>query len=427
MTQLTPTHEGPGAGCPVSGLGAEYRPFDHWSMYPLFERARKEEPVFFCPEINYWVVTRREDVLSVFRDPDRFSSAISLAPVKPLAESVLTYLQQNGYGAEATQVSCDRPRHTRIRQYAGQLLSAKEFHGLGPEIRRLVREAADAIAGNSRVDMMADFAHELPARVLFLILGIPDEDTPKIKQWADDRLLFTFGDLDEAGQQRAAERMLDYWKYCVRMVEDRKKHPRHDYASRLLGMRAGDDARLTENEVASLVFGVLLAGHETTTNMTLNAIHALLTHRDAWDAICADPSLIPNAVEECLRTASSVVCFRRRTLQDVEIAGVSIPEGANILLAMGSANYDESQYENPTRFDIRRENARTHLSFGNGIHFCLGAPLARLELQIILEELTRRWPNMRLADDALPEMIRTIAFRGPTTLWVELGGRPSPA
>ena len=136
--------------------------------------------------------------------------------------------------------------------------------------------------------------------------------------------------------------------------------------------------------------------------------------------LCADPALIPNAVEECLRFASSVVCWRRKTLSDVEIAGVAIPEGANVLLALGSANRDEDNYDAPDRFDIARKNARSHLSFGHGIHFCRGGPLARIELRIILEELTRRFPAMNLASEADPAMIRTIAFRGPEALWVDL-------
>lgn len=419
MTQLQ--FDGPvAAGCPISSAGAHYQPFDHDSMYAFMQRARLEEPVFYCAEIGYWVVTRHADVLPVFRDPDRFSAAIALTPVKPLPAAVLAYLRDNGYGAEATQVSCDRPKHTRIRDFAMQVLNAREYAALEPAIRAIVCRCCDALAGRERVDLIADFAYELPALVIFLLLGIPDEDAPKIKKWADNRLLFTFGELDDAGQMRAAEQMLDYWKYCVALVEARKREPGADYASRLLAMRAGDDARLTENEIASLVFGLLLAGHETTTNMTGNAVRALLSHRGEWEKICRDPALIPGALEECLRFASSVVCWRRRSLVDVVIGGVPIPAGSNILLATGSANHDEARFPNAEAFDITRANAREHIAFGNGIHFCLGAALARLELRVILEELVARWPGMRLADEPI-DMVRTLAFRGPLRLMVTLG------
>jgi hypothetical protein len=418
MTQLQ--FDGPVApGCPVSSIGADYQPFEHDTLYAFMQRARREQPVFYCAEIGYWVVTRHADVLAIFRDPDRFSAAIALTPVKPLSAAVLGFLRDNGYGAEATQVSCDRPKHTRIRDFAMQVLNAREYAALEPAIRRIVARSCDALAGRERVDLIADFAYELPALVIFLLLGIPDEDAPRIKQWADNRLLFTFGELDEAGQMNAAAQMLDYWKYCVALVEARKQAPGNDYASRLLAMRNGDDARLTLNEIASLVFGLLLAGHETTTNMTGNAVRALLAHRTEWEKICRDPSLIPGAVEECLRYESSVVCWRRRTLVDVVIGQTSIPAGSNVLLATGSANRDEARFPDGERFDITRPNAREHVSFGNGIHFCLGAALARLELRVILEELARRWPGMRLVDEPL-EIVRTLAFRGPLRLPVEL-------
>lgn len=421
VTQLSTTLDAP-AGCPHAGLGPAYRPFDHTGMYAFLARAQVEEPVFHCPEINYWVVTRRADILPIFRDHARFSAAIALSPVTALDPHVVAFLQAGGYRAEATQVSCDPPRHTRIRALVTQLLSQKRFNALEPRIEALVTQAVAALPARGCVDMVADLAYDLPALVLFLILGIPDADTPLIKRWSDDRLLLTFGDLDPAGQRHAAENLLAFWRYCEAMVEDRKRQPRDDYASHLLAIRDGDDGRLTEVEIASLCFGLLLAGHETTTNMTANALHALLTHRPAWEAICADPALIPNAVEECLRYAASVVCWRRRALVDVEIGGVAIPAGSNILLATGAANRDPAHFPDPARFDIRRAAARDHVAFGNGIHFCIGAPLARMELRLILTALARRWPAMRLVPDRPLDYIRTIAFRGPKALWVDLDG-----
>lgn len=422
MTQLTSTHDAPSGGCPVSEIGAAYRPFDHAGMYAAFARARREEPVFYCPEINYWVVTRREDMIAVLRDAKRFSAANALSPVTPMPASVLKLFQDGGYGVEATQVSCDPPQHTRIRRLAGPLFGLREMRKLEPRIAGVVRAYTDRLDGRGRVDMVADYAYELPAHVIFLMLGIPDADTPKIKQWADNRLLFSLGKLDETQQLTAAAQMLDYWRYCVAMVEDRKRAPGDDYASRLLAARAGDDANLSENEIASLVFGLLLAGHETTSNMTANAIHALLSHRDQWELICQDRSLIPGAVEECLRYASSVVCWRRKALEDVEIRGIRLPAGANILLALGSGNRDDACFDDPDRLDVRRANAADHVSFGHSIHFCLGAPLARLELRLILEQLTSRFPGMTLAEPGDPPMIPTIAFRGPEHLWVDLAG-----
>jgi cytochrome P450 len=403
----------------AAGLGAAYKPFEHHGMYEFFARARTQEPVFFCPAINYWVVTRREDILPLLQDAARFSADIALAPATPLTAEAVAILKA-GMGAEPTQVNCDPPKHTRIRQVAGRFLNAKRYAALEPDIRRLAREALDALQGRSEIDLVADLVYEFPARVLFLLMGIPAEDAPKIKQWADYRLLMTFGDLSPAEQKRGAEDMVAYWRYCVELVADRKNRPRDDYASFLITHRAEAEPPLSDNEIVSLVFGLLLAGHETTTNLSANALLALLSHRPSWDAIGRDPALIPGAVEEVLRTASSVVCWRRRAREATTVCGVTIPAGANILLALGSANYDEALFPEPDRFDIRRANAREHLSFGKGTHFCIGAPLARLELKVLLEELAARYPSLALVDGQHVDYIRTIAFRGPKHLMARL-------
>ncbi len=419
---VTKSTSGTASSGPASDIGCGYAPFDHGPMSAHFQKARNEEPVFYSPKINYWVVTKRVDILEVFRDPKTFSAEIALSPVFPLSQSALKIMRDGGFDACPVQVNCVPPDHTRIRQVAGAYLNAKRFSALEPDIRALVHRFLDQLEGKQRVDLIKDFVYDLPALVIFLMLGIPDEDVPQIKRWADNRLLLTFGELSEAAQITAAHDMVAYWQYCRDLVAARQKNPQDDYASVLLAARAGDDAVLSVKEVESLVFGLLLAGHETTTNQAGNALRMLLTHRESWEAICADPGLIPNAVEECLRYQASVVCWRRKALEDVMLSGVRIPSGANILLATASAGRDEDWFADSETFDIRRENARDHLAFGNGIHFCVGAPLARLELKIILEEVTKRFPKMRLVEDQSIDMIRTIAFRGPSQLLADLNG-----
>ena len=410
--------------CPAGSVGAEYDPFGAARTYELFARARAEEPVFYCPEIDYWVISRRQDILDIFRNPDVYSAQITLSPVTPFSDAVIRLFQEGGFSAQPVQSNCDRPDHTRIREISSQILSATNYAAMEPEVRRIAGEFMQRLhqqqqAGAKQVDLMKEVFYEFPAHVLFLILGIPEHDVPKIKSWADNRLLMTFGHLSEAEQLRCAEDMLAYWKYCEALVADRQAQLKDDYPSHLLKARNGDDSIMTINEIVSVVFGLLLAGHETTTNLSANTFRSLLTHRQNWEAICAEPELIVNAVEESLRFNTSVICWRRKTLQDVEIAGREIPAGSNLLLGLASANHDESEFEAPEKFDVRRKNARRHISFGSGIHFCIGAPLARLEVKVLLQVISEQFPQLRLLDQDF-EMIETVAFRGPKAVWVSL-------
>jgi cytochrome P450 len=179
------------------------------------------------------------------------------------------------------------------------------------------------------------------------------------------------------------------------------------------------DNSLSKQEMASLVYGQLTAGHETTTALLSIGLLELLRQHDQWEAVCEDPSLIPGAVEELLRIGSPVFAWKRRTKRPAQVAGVDIPADQNVLLLLGSANHDERQFPDPERLDVRRANARQHVAFGGGVHFCLGAPLARLEARIVLEELTARLPGLRLVEGETVTFGENSTFRGPASLLVE--------
>ena len=277
----------------------------------------------------------------------------------------------------------------------------------------------DDIAPRGRADLVRDMVYELPVLVLFMFLGMPAADTLRVKSWAKNRLMLTWGRLSEAEQISEAQGLLEYWRYSRRHVVRLLENPPDNFVGDLIRARAGDDRILSIDEIASVVYGLLIAGHETTTSLAGSAVVNLLERRDAWDELCANPALIPNAVEEILRYDTSVITWRRRATRSVEIGGVAIPENANLLLALGSANHDQGQFPHPDQLDIHRPNAKEHLAFGFGIHYCFGAPLARLELKVLLEELTRRIPRMRLVANQTFTYSPNISFRGPRKVLVE--------
>lgn len=408
------------SGCPYGSVAKNFDPFNHEAMYSFFERVRPQAPIFYNEELGYWVVTRRDDLLSIFRDHERFSAEIATQPIQAWPPKALEYLQDRNFTNEAVQVACEQPRHTRIRLHAARFLNVRQFSFYESRLRELASGYLDKIAGNHEIDLVESVFYEFPAQVVFLLLGETDFDPKVIKKWGDLRLNMIWGKPSEEELEIAVKDLADFWDYSSGIVEARKVKPGKDYPSSLLAARNNDDTILTENEIKSLVFGLLLAGHETTTNAAGNITLELLKNSEQWRKIVEKPDLIPNAVEEGLRFASSVVAWRRTAKQDVTIAGKRIPKGAKILLALGSANHDSAHFVNPEQMDVDRSNPRDHTAFGAGIHACLGAPLARLELRILLEELTRRFPNMTLVKGQKTDWVKTISFRGPDKVLVRL-------
>ncbi|WP_238364515.1 cytochrome P450 [Mesobacterium pallidum] len=419
MSQMTQNLAG---GCPVSGIGTEYDPYRHEGMYSFFRRARRECPIFYQPDLGVWVVTRRADIEAVFRDNLRFSAFVASAPICPVPQEALGFFAASDYTAEPVHVNLDGPAHMHIRRIAARFLNVKVFAGYEDAIRALVRDYIAELRGRDTVDIIDAMIYEFPARVLFLLLGETGVDPLKIKAWADKRLLLMFGKLDHDEVMDASREIVDFWTYTKGIVAARHKTPADDYPSFLLEMRGGDDSILTINQIESMLFALLLAGHETTTNASGNLLNELLSAPDQWAKLVADPSLAGAAVEEGLRHASSVVTWRRQALEDLEIAGQLVRKGEVVLLALGSANRDEGHFDDGEVFDIERRNARDHFAFGKGLHMCLGAPLARLEMRVLLEELSAAFPRLQLVENQEIDWIPTITFRGPKSLWVRLNG-----
>jgi len=397
--------------------------------YPAFAEYRHQQPVFYSPEHDYWVLSRYGDVRSALRDASTYSATNTLTPIQPRTPQAAAILRE-GYRSVPTLTNTDPPLHTRARRLANDAFTPRMVAQLEGFIRDLaVRLIEERVHGGqaASVDIVRALTWELPALVIFKILGVPDADVPRVKAWGGNRLMFLFGHTDERTQTEVAEGMVAFWCFTEDLVRARTAIPRDDFTSELIGATDAEGQRLAPTEVATILFGLLLAGHETTTNLLSNAVRRLLEHRaTAWEPMCRDPGLIPNAIEEVLRYDSPVVIWRRKTKQPVQLRGVNIPAEANLLLLLGSANRDANVFADPETFDILRPNAREHLSFGLGNHMCLGAPLARLEARVVLEELSRRRPDLQLIPDQTLTFHPNIAFRGPSSLAVgcPVNGQP---
>ena len=385
----------------------------------MFRRARKDGPVTYLPDVGFWAVTRYEDCREILQNKDKYSAEITQQPLVPYSPEVLALFKQRNFNPRATLSNNEREDHARLRRNTLVAFSPSRNRKLEPYIRQLVVEGVNSFKADKKADLLKQMFYELPALVLFKLLGIPKDDVQKIKRWADSRLVLSFGKPSLEQQLYAADHICDYWDYCVELVQSRLDSPQDDLPSDLLNVRNGDDSVLTVQDIVNIVYGLLFAGHETTSNMSSNAVLSLLQNRESWEQIVANPKLIPNAFEECLRFRSSVVAWRRLALEDVEISGVKVAAGEKLLVFLPSANRDEERFENSEEFDITRKDARRHVAFGYGRHACLGASLARFESVIILEELSKLLPNTRLMQEQSLMPVEAVQFRGPAELWVE--------
>ncbi len=387
--------------------------------YPFFAQAREITPVFYSPDLDHWVVTRYNDIRLIFQTPKLFSATNAIDPIQPVCPHAGQVLREGGFRPIPTLTNTDPPAHTRARRLTNVAFTPRRVAAMESFVRALTIRFIEERLFSGRADLVRDFAWELPALVIFRVLGVPNEDIPRIKAGSESRLLFMHGRPTEEEQTQLAQGLAMFWRYAEDLVALRAQEPRDDFTSDLILARDGDVPALSLQEVTTIVFALLLAGHETTTNLLGNAYRRLLTERQAWEEICAEPSLIPNAIEEVLRFDSSVIAWRRKTTQAVEIGGIPVPAEAKLILLLGSANRDPTVFPDPDRFDIHRQNAKEHLSFGHGPHFCVGAPLGRLEARVVLEEISARLPSLRLVPGQTLRYLPNVSFRGPLSLLVE--------
>jgi len=409
-------------GCPVSHRAAAFDPFsDGYQQDPpeYVRWAREQEPVFYSPQLGYWVVTRYEDIKAIFRDNITFSPSIALEKITPTGPEANEVLAGYGFALNRTLVNEDEPAHMPRRRALMEPFTPEHLKHHEPLVRQLARAYVDRFIDDGRADLVDQMLWEVPLTVALHFLGVPEEDMDTLRRYSIAHTVNTWGRPQPEEQVAVAHAVGNFWQYAGKVLDKMRQDP--DAPGWMqYGIRKQKELPevVTDSYLHSMMMAGIVAAHETTANATANAMKLLLQHPQAWREICEDPSLIPSAVEECLRHNGSVAAWRRLATRDVSIGGIDIAAGAKLLIVTSSANHDEAHFPDADLFDIRRDNASDHLTFGYGAHQCMGKNLARMEMQVFLEEFTRRLPHMRLAEQQFSYVPNT-SFRGPEHLWVE--------
>jgi cytochrome P450 len=405
------------AGCPVH---AGFDPLSEAFLRdPLAERP--EAPVFYAPSLDYYVITRYADIERVFLDPETFSAANAQLPLVKLAPEVGKTLLDGGHKPQPSMVSLDPPAHGRLRKPAARAFTPRRVKEMEPRIRATAADLLDAVDATEAFDLIGALAFPLPMRIMFSFMGVPEADWPRLKEWCGSRASLAWGRPAPDEALHHAQQMVLYRRYLRELVAANAHDRGDDFASALLEIGDEDPDALTHEEIASILFSLSFAGHETTNNLIGNCVRRLLEAPERWERLVTEPALIADAVDEILRFDPSVPVWRRVTTCPVTLGGVELPEGAKLFLWLAAAGRDADVFPEPDRFDPERDNARRTLAFGRGIHFCIGSALGRMEATHALEELTRRFPRLELVEGQDIPYHPNISFRGPQALWVRSG------
>ncbi len=390
----------------------EYNPFVpevHANPYPLYRQLREEDPVHWSPLLEAWVLTRYDDVLEVLKHP-RFSADRRQARNRFVQQAMQMQQEAGPLGRANTMLSSDPPEHTRLRGLVSKAFTFKAVEALRPRIQEIVDDLLDRVQDNGRMDVIWDLGYPLPVIVIAEMLGVPPEQRDTFKRWSDD-IVATLGgplvapEVLERGR-KSSEEMAGYFQG---VIAERRRAPKDDLLSGLIAAEERGEA-LSEEEVLATCILLLAAGNETTTNLIGNGTLALLRNPDQLALLREHPELVESAVEEFLRFDGPVQGTGRVAMSDVEIGGRTMEEGQLAFTMLAAADRDPAVFPNPDALDIARKENR-HVAFGYGIHFCLGAPLARAEAQIAFATMLRRLPDLRL-EVAEPQWGGTFILRG---------------
>jgi cytochrome P450 len=399
------------------GLSNLKRPEVRANPYPFYAQLRHQDPVHWDEELGFWVLTRYADIAWVYQDP-RFSRARGLQSGYERLPEFEQALAEPVYRCfSKTMFYSDPPYHTRLRGLVNKAFTPTAVERMRPYVQQTVDTLLDAVQADGKMDAIRDFANPLPILVIAHMLGLPAQERKQFKQWSDD-LFAILGSVPHSPElmEGAARSLTALTEYITKLSAERRRQPREDLLTALVGATENGE-KLTQDELVANMIILLSAGHETTINLIGNGLLALLQNPDQLQKLHARPDLIDSAVEEIMRYDNPVQISYRSAAEDVEIGGKCIYKGQLVNSILGAGNRDPERFSEPDRFDIARDAGR-HLGFGLGIHFCLGAPLVRLEAQTAFTAMLRRFPKLSLATETLEWQEHPI-FRGVKSLQVE--------
>ncbi|KIH99199.1 cytochrome P450 [Streptomonospora alba] len=386
--------------------------------YPHYARARREPGLVFSAELDAWLVTRYSDVREALSRPEDLSSAGALRPDAtpvPRARAEMA----KGVGGGGVVLSSDGEAHHRYRAPHTRGLSAARVASVQDFIGERTARIVDGLAAEDGADLVENLARRLPGEVIGRLLGLEAQDVPAVVRGGYRATELAFRPMEAEDQVAAAREIARLQHRMDDYVRSRHAEPRDDliteFVSALAPAGARELTREQRGECVSSLQNLLLAGHLTTSALMASMLLHLLRHREQWEALCARPELIPDAVEECARFDSPIQGFRRRAAADTSLGGTRLPQGAVVFVSFGAANRAPARFARPDRLDVTRR-PRGHLGFGHGVHACPGARLARAQLTTVLHELTRRLPGARLAPEARVRMLPTMIHRSPERL-----------
>ncbi len=405
-----------------SAIYDPYSPLDpnvRINPYPVYHQLRDRSPIHWSPTLNLWILTRYMDVMALVRDP-RFSSGQMRVDglFSQFSESAKAQFAPLAEGLQKWVLFMDPPRHTRLRSLINKAFTVTAVEKFRPAIHDITNELLTKAGENSSFDLIRDLAYPLPVMVIAEILGVPHEDRDKLKQWSDHVANFMgnivrTGALSENAQTSLVE-MEDYFRV---LIQRHREKPHDDLLNLLISAKENGQS-LSEDELIGTAVVLLFAGHETTTNLIGNGMLALLQHPLQLQKLRDEPGLVNSAVEESLRYDSPIQFISRNPKENLDWRGFAFAKGVRVFMMIGAANRDPVIFDKPDTFDITRKDNK-HFAFGQGIHFCPGAPLARIEAQVAFSELLRRFPKIELASEGL-KWRANLGFRGLDELIVRV-------